>query len=419
MHACSCGVAHDENSDTCPVSLSQPMTHEVLHQSTSKTEQSPSGRRNLIDEPSSDEPTPSTLIEFPGAARAIPEWRRQLSQRVREVQERKAREAAEELAAAREAGLVSCALPSGQLELVADLEKPAMNPIVSKALERVDRARRNERMSSPYTATATALAPDPRLFAEAEFVEPPISESRPRLTVVEPPQIVEATPAIVTPSPALPEAPVAAPLLPLEENEPITTSSIELEETEADFVPEPKQASRKPVRLISDDDVALSYLENCLSVPALVDDSRSDLASLSRRTMAGLFDLLLLAMMVSPAAAAIQYSGANWSNPRVIEWMTGITAVTMFTYLMLSTAMAGRTLAMRVFSIRTIDLRTGLIPTGGQSFKRALSHVFSFAFLGLGLAYAVIDPDRRTIPDRFSHTIVIRDCQTQSATDTP
>jgi hypothetical protein len=62
---------------------------------------------------------------------------------------------------------------------------------------------------------------------------------------------------------------------------------------------------------------------------------------------------------------------------------------------------------MRMFSLRTIDLRTGLIPTGGQSIKRALSHVLSLALAGLGLAYAVIDPDRRTIPDRFSHTIVI------------
>src|SRR5437879_11675131 len=74
----------------------------------------------------------STLIEFPGTTRALPEWRKQLSQRVREVQERRAREAAEEAAAAREAGIVSCALPSAQLELGPDLEHQLMNRIVSK-----------------------------------------------------------------------------------------------------------------------------------------------------------------------------------------------------------------------------------------------------------------------------------------------
>src|SRR4030095_157280 len=43
----------------------------------------------------------STLIEFPGVVRnTVPDWRRELSERVREVQERRAREAAAEAAAA-------------------------------------------------------------------------------------------------------------------------------------------------------------------------------------------------------------------------------------------------------------------------------------------------------------------------------
>src|SRR5205809_2688930 len=115
---------------------------------------------SLRDKTSSikERPPKSTLIEFPRTSRPVPEWRKQLSQRVREVQERKAREAAEELAAAREAGLVSCALPSGQLELVPDLQQTVMNPIVSKALERIDRARRVDHFAS---AGAAAVAPAP------------------------------------------------------------------------------------------------------------------------------------------------------------------------------------------------------------------------------------------------------------------
>jgi uncharacterized RDD family membrane protein YckC len=34
--------------------------------------------------------------------------------------------------------------------------------------------------------------------------------------------------------------------------------------------------------------------------------------------------------------------------------------------------------------------------------------VFSFALLGLGIAYALIDPDKRAVHDRLSKTIVIR-----------
>src|SRR5216683_2407469 len=161
MQACSCGVAHGDNSNTCPLSRSQSMIQEVFPNSS--IEESVNGElagqitsethQMLTDEATESEAPPieasrepSTLIEFPGSTRPVPEWRKQLSQRVREVQERKAREAAEEMAAAQESGMVSCVLPSAQLELVPNLDQPVMNPIVSKALERIDRARRPDQV---------------------------------------------------------------------------------------------------------------------------------------------------------------------------------------------------------------------------------------------------------------------------------
>src|SRR2546430_11105274 len=95
------------------------MIQEALPDLSSKSEENSTAKRNNdgARDLRQDTNGPSRLIEFPGATRTMPEWRKQLSQRVREIQERKAREAAEELAAAQEAGLVSCALPSAQLEL--------------------------------------------------------------------------------------------------------------------------------------------------------------------------------------------------------------------------------------------------------------------------------------------------------------
>jgi uncharacterized RDD family membrane protein YckC len=58
--------------------------------------------------------------------------------------------------------------------------------------------------------------------------------------------------------------------------------------------------------------------------------------------------------------------------------------------------------------VKTIDARTGLIPTGGQSIKRAIAYIFSLALLGLGFAAAFVDRDHRTLHDRFSKTIVVR-----------
>jgi len=306
----------------------------------------------------------STLIEFPGTSRPLPEWRKQLSQRVREVQERRAREAAEEAAAAQEAGMVSCSLPSAQLELVPALDQPVMNPIVSKALERLDRARRFEPVPDGFTeaAAAPAFEPDTDIGLDHEVIDPSPVEAKPKLTVVAPSK------------------------------------------------PKTETSERKPVRVISDgvDDVALSYLETCLSVPAIEGDTRNESAGFVRRSIAGIFDLLLVALLGAPAAAAIEFSDGNWSDPRVIGLMAGITVVTMFAYFTVSVALTGRTLAMRIFSLRMIDTRTGLIPTGGQAIKSALGYIFALGLV-VGLLYAAIDPDGRTISDRFSKTIVIRD----------
>jgi uncharacterized RDD family membrane protein YckC len=387
MQACSCGVAHDDNSSTCPALQSPLIMREVLSNSSAEPVLANGDGNKLIDQLTDGEAldsvcdeviaeedespsieTRSTLIEFPGAVKPVPEWRKQLNQRVREVQERKAREAAEEAAAAQEAGTVSCVLPSAQLELVPNLEQPSLNPIVSKVLERLERARRPETAGNTYTAAATApaLAPltqdlsEPEAVPEAVAPKPP--ETKTKLTVVAPaPPPVEAV-------------------------------------------------NRKPVRVITDriDDVALSYLESYLSVPALESDFRNDHPGHPRRIIAGLIDLLLVGVMVTPVAAVIQYTGGHWTDPRVFGVMSGITVMTLFAYLTISIALTGRTLAMRMLSLRTIDIHTGLIPTGGQSIKRAIAYIFCLVPLGLGLLFALIDPDGRAIHDRFSKTMVIR-----------
>src|SRR5438874_2100590 len=301
MQDCSCGVAHEDNSDTCPVSLSQPMIQEALTDLSSKSENKNKSKPNNdhAQEPGHDTGGSSRFIEFPGTGRVKPEWRKQLSQRVREVQERKAREAAEELAAAQEAGLVSCALPSGQLELVPDLEQTVMNPIVSKALERIDRARRVDHFASGgAAAVATAPALDTRIeeLASPEHADGKTVLSKTRLTVVAPAALVATTAETI-----------------IEQTETNLANELTIESSVTEV------HSRKPVRVISEDDVALSYLENCLSVPALSSDTRDDLPGLPRRFFGGVIDLMLIALMVSPAVAAVYFSGGKWTDPRTIE----------------------------------------------------------------------------------------------------
>ena len=349
MQPCFCGVAHDENS-ACPSSqlMQEPSSELSIDQAANPIEVAGAA----IEEGQRT----STLIAFPGVNRPVPEWRKQLSQRVREVQEQRAREAAEAAAAMQQADAVSCTLPSAQLELVPDREQPARNPIVSKALERVDRARKGEFVASGFAAAATApaLAPVSDPFTEPEQSSLPLAPPKPNLVVV-------------------------------------------------------SKRKAKPVRVISDDreDAALGYLDSYLSIPAHKDDCENR-ATFTRRATAAVLDFVLMSLLVAPFAAAIPYTGRSWMDPRVIGFLGGATILVLFLYLTFSIAFTGRTLGMRWLSLRAIDVRTGLIPSGGQSIKRTLGYLLSLAPLGLGVMYALIDPDGRTLHDRFSKTTVVR-----------
>ena len=112
----------------------------------------------------------SRLIEFPGISRrTVPEWRKELSARVREVQERRAREAAAE---AEEAARLQAELPESappQLELLPRAEEPEVNPVVAAALRRLERAHQSS-TATTYSRAATAVAVAPNQQAETDFV---------------------------------------------------------------------------------------------------------------------------------------------------------------------------------------------------------------------------------------------------------
>src|ERR1044071_3369758 len=118
----------------------------------------------------------STLIEFPGVSRnSMPEWRKELSERVREVQEKRAREAAREAAEA-ERQRIEAAVNPPQLELLPPAPMPAMNPLVVAALKRIERAHQpapsESRQPRTSLATAVAYAPEREENEMSETVSP-------------------------------------------------------------------------------------------------------------------------------------------------------------------------------------------------------------------------------------------------------
>src|SRR5690349_745620 len=170
------------------------------------------------DSPTSPQERKSTLIEFPGVSRnSMPEWRKELSERVREVQERRAREAAHEAAEAERQRATEVSNPP-QLNLLPRTETPAMNPLVAAALKRIERAHQSASVEArpPRTSLATAVAYAP------EREENPMNETDPptiqlefepeaaAVEVLKP--VVEKTHLAIVPTPVemVIEAPVEA-----------------------------------------------------------------------------------------------------------------------------------------------------------------------------------------------------------------
>lgn len=154
----------------------------------------------------------STLIEFPGVNRNRPAWRKELSERFREIQQRRAREATleeeQEFLSAPERESARAEAPpaaksseeakaSAQLGLVPTPDEPEINPIVAAALRRIERARSQEsaahvtrggshRTHGPATAAARVYdeRPEP-LVEEAPATE--VEQARATPLVVVPP----------------------------------------------------------------------------------------------------------------------------------------------------------------------------------------------------------------------------------------
>lgn len=328
----------------------------------------------------------SRLIEFPGVSRSsVPGWRKEITERVREVQERRAREAAAEAAASKlDADNNSGRTP--QLELLPQAETPAVNPLVAAALKRIERAY-VEPTAAPAqsggsgTIAALAYAIDEgfELANEAD-----VSQR----------EVVEATYGAVE--------------LHSDETEEISKPHNLI------VVPPPPtaiqvgEARGRTRRIISDDlnSPALNYLDSIETTIHIEDPSNR--APTLRRIVAGFVDLFVVGLLCSPFTAGVVLMEANWDDPRVFMLAASIVVLVKFLYSTITTALTGRTLGMRFFQLRVVDARTGLIPTGKQSAGRALLYLASLFGAGLALTFALVDREKRTAHDRFTHTAVIR-----------
>jgi uncharacterized RDD family membrane protein YckC len=326
-------------------------------------------------------PAPS-LIEFPGVNRnALPEWRKELNERVREKQERRAREAVLESKDPATTAVYTPTSAPPTLELLPQAEALPLNPIVEAALKRIERAHlAQSSFSNRNAALATAIAYDEQEgFAEAA-AQLPLESSNgdsDNGPTAEPRAGEKSHNLSVVPNPTVRQEEAAAKIT-------------------------------RPKRLIGEtNDPALNYLDK-VPTALLVERREYVAASTPRRGLAAIIDLAIVFALTSPLFALTGLSGLDWQNWRVIAFSVSSFMIVDFLYLTIATAFTGRTLGMRLCSLRVVDARTGLIPTGSQSAGRAFIYLLSLAPAGILSLYVFVDSEKHTLHDRFTRTSVIR-----------
>ncbi|HEY3041376.1 MAG TPA: RDD family protein [Pyrinomonadaceae bacterium] len=375
MRCPACGAFYEVRSARCPEcgAIQDASPIEPLQQAQS--EQVGVGEETIlaktIRETRDTTKLGSSLIEFPGVNRsAIPEWRKELGERVREVQEKRAREAISQSGAAEPlfGELESNLAP--MLELLPQAEAAPPNPLVVAALRRIERA---HAQSTSNIAVSTAIVYEEQTDPELDLLMVETAE--------------DVTPAVAKPEKVHNLAVVPAPE--------VVTSSI-------------PQEPRKPRRIIDDqNDPALNYLDSIpRSLTVEIREYRT--APVYLRILGALTDLIFVCFLSSPILALTQLTNLEWRNPRVIGFAAITFLVLGFLYLTISTAFTGRTIGMKLFSLRVVDARTGLIPTGSQSAGRAALYMLSLAFAGIPLMFGIVNSERLTAHDHFTRTAVIR-----------
>jgi uncharacterized RDD family membrane protein YckC len=340
-------------------------------------------------------PVVSTLIEFPGAGRAArPVWRKQLSERVREIQERRAREAEEAARRPQEQSPVD--VPAPQLGLVPQPDVPEINPLVAAALRRIERARQSyppvARSRGGGGGAATAVA----RVVEDEY------QTETRTATVE----AQASVALPQSDRAFVEKTAEA----AREHGLVVISTTLTPQTAARVEVSPQEAvPAKRVAAEVIDDTTLESADELVTDVLPGTEPYDDRGALHRRFVAAVIDLLVVAFASSPFAAIIELTNGNWADMRVMASMGGIILVIMFLYLTASTALSGRTWGMSLLSLRPVDAETGLPPTTRQAVGRALLYMLSLAVAGLGILYALFDAEGRAAHDHFSGTVVVHE----------
>jgi uncharacterized RDD family membrane protein YckC len=138
-------------------------------------------------------------------------------------------------------------------------------------------------------------------------------------------------------------------------------------------------------------------------------DEIDDLAPISMRFNAGLFDLVIgvfaSCILLSPVLA----SSEVWFSLSGVLIFLGVLLAVMFVYQTASVAYMGQTFGMKLFSLELVDAEQSEYPTLQQAAVNSSIYLLSLVFGGLGFVPILLNEEKRAAHDLVSGTILVRE----------
>jgi uncharacterized RDD family membrane protein YckC len=333
--------------------------------------------------------TSPTLVEFQNKQTALPDWRLQMQNAVRQRKGVVVAEAAETAPAIAPVAATAAAAAKPALE-------PIRDPRVNNALNRINNSRATFTPNPAAKRPTPPMPATPRPAMKLGVVPNGSAASAAAPSRIQP---VQRPKLVVPPAPKR----ITNQLPPIETVEPLAVEEkIEEKKIAAPVVPfESAEIDRIRIHVSQDavvDAEAIAY-----------EDDIEDLAPISMRFGAGLFDLITGAFIAMAVMSPVILAGGDWSTASGALLFAGIWAAVMFIYMTACLGFVGKTLGMRLFSLELVDAYENEYPTLQQAAINSAVYLVTLPLAGAGFLTVFYNEENRALHDLLSGTIQVKE----------
>ena len=143
--------------------------------------------------------------------------------------------------------------------------------------------------------------------------------------------------------------------------------------------------------------------------PNAEEEDIEDLAPMSMRFGAGLFDFIIGSFASMLLLSPLVFAGMEWLSWGGVLTLAGTLSVVLFVYMTASLGFFGKTAGMKLFSLELVDAVENEYPTIRQSAVNSSIFLISVIFAGTGFLTVLFNEEKRALHDLLSGTILVRE----------